>query len=115
VPTYDYRCKACSHELEVVQSFTDDPLTTCEVCGGELRKLFGAPGIAFKGSGFYKNDSRGTSKSTTPAPSEKTGADAAGSGKSSADSSGSSGSSNGSGTKKEPAASTSSSSSDTSS
>ena len=66
MPTYEYRCKGCGHELEVVQSFTDDALTTCEVCGGDLRKLFGNVGIAFKGSGFYKNDSRG-SGSKTPA------------------------------------------------
>ena len=66
MPTYEYRCKACGQELEVVQSFTDDALTTCEACGGQLRKVFGNVGIAFKGSGFYKNDSRG--KSTTAAP-----------------------------------------------
>jgi putative FmdB family regulatory protein len=70
VPTYDYRCKACGDELEVFQSFSEDPLTTCEACGGELRKLFGAPGIAFKGSGFYKNDSRGSKKSTVSASSD---------------------------------------------
>ena len=69
MPTYDYRCKACGQELEVFQSFSDDPLTTCEACGGQLRKLFGAPGIAFKGSGFYKNDSRGSSKSSSVAAS----------------------------------------------
>ena len=61
MPTYEYRCKACGQELEVVQSFTDDALTTCEACGGPLRKVFGNVGIAFKGSGFYKNDSRGKS------------------------------------------------------
>ena len=61
MPTYEYRCKACGQELEVVQSFTDDALTTCEACGGQLRKVFGNVGIAFKGSGFYKNDSRGKS------------------------------------------------------
>jgi len=65
VPTYEYRCKACGHELEVVQSFTDDSLTTCETCGGELRKVFGNVGIAFKGSGFYKNDSRGKPSTAT--------------------------------------------------
>ena len=63
MPTYEYRCKECGHELEVVQSFTDDSLTTCDVCGGPLRKVFGNVGIAFKGSGFYKNDSRGGSGS----------------------------------------------------
>jgi putative FmdB family regulatory protein len=64
VPTYEYRCKDCGLELEVVQSFTDDALTTCEACGGSLRKVFGNVGIAFKGSGFYKNDSRGKSSAT---------------------------------------------------
>lgn len=64
MPTYEYRCKACGEELEVVQSFTDDALTTCEACGGPLRKVFGNVGIAFKGSGFYKNDSRGKSSAT---------------------------------------------------
>ena len=64
MPTYEYRCKDCGNDLEVVQSFTDDALTTCEACGGRLRKLFGNVGIAFKGSGFYKNDSRGKSTST---------------------------------------------------
>ena len=65
MPTYEYRCKSCSTELEVVQSFTDDPLTTCEACGGELRKVFAAPGIAFKGSGFYKTDSRSGSSTSS--------------------------------------------------
>jgi putative FmdB family regulatory protein len=98
VPTYEYRCKACGHDLEVVQSFTDDPLTTCEACGGELRKLFGAPGIAFKGSGFYKTDSRGSKKSATPSSSsDKTSSDSGSSDKSS---------DNGSSAKKEPAATT---------
>ena len=67
MPTYDYRCKSCGHELEVVQSFTDDALTTCEVCGGDLRKVFGSVGISFKGSGFYKNDSRTSGKSSSSA------------------------------------------------
>jgi putative FmdB family regulatory protein len=103
VPTYDYRCKACGQELEVFQSFSDDPLTSCEACGGELRKLFGAPGIAFKGSGFYKNDSRGSRKSTTPAASSDKSSEKSGS------TSESSSSSNGSdSSKKEPAASSSS-------
>ena len=58
MPTYEYRCKDCGDELEVVQSFTDDALTTCPTCGGHLRKVFGNVGITFKGSGFYKTDSR---------------------------------------------------------
>ena len=95
MPTYEYRCKACSQELEVVQSFTDDALTTCESCGGQLRKLFGNVGIAFKGSGFYKNDSRGKPASTAvatdkggsdKASSDKSGSDKSGSDKSSSDS-----------------------------
>ena len=83
MPTYEYRCKACGHELEVVQSFTDDSLTSCDECGGALRKVFGNVGIAFKGSGFYKNDSRGKSattaatadKSSTDTGSDKSGSD----------------------------------------
>jgi putative FmdB family regulatory protein len=58
MPTYEYRCKDCGEHLEVVQAFTDDPLTECPACGGPLRKVFGNIGITFKGSGFYKTDSR---------------------------------------------------------
>ena len=58
MPTYQYACTACGERLEVVQRFTDDPLTECPVCHGRLRKVFGAVGIVFKGSGFYRNDSR---------------------------------------------------------
>ena len=77
MPTYQYRCRECDEELEVVQSFTDDPLTKCPNCKKKaLRKVFAAPGIAFKGSGFYKNDSRGGSgksgsKSSGSASSDK--------------------------------------------
>jgi putative FmdB family regulatory protein len=58
MPTYEYRCKECGQHLEVVQSFTDDPLTTCPACQGELRKVFSPIGVSFKGSGFYRTDSR---------------------------------------------------------
>ncbi len=58
MPTYEYACKNCGEHVEVVQSFKDDPLTECPACGGQLRKVFGNIGIAFKGSGFYKTDSR---------------------------------------------------------
>ena len=58
MPTYEYACKTCGEHLEVVQSFKDDALTVCPACGGELRKVFGSIGIAFKGSGFYRTDSR---------------------------------------------------------
>src|SRR5579875_3862590 len=58
MPTYEYACRSCGERLEVVQSFADPPLTSCGSCGGSLRKVFGAVGIVFKGSGFYKTDSR---------------------------------------------------------
>ena len=63
MPTYEYACKSCGEHLEVVQSFKDDALTTCPACGGPLRKVFGSIGISFKGSGFYKTDSRPAAKS----------------------------------------------------
>ena len=58
MPTYQYACTACGHQLEAVQSFSDEPLTECPACEGRLRKLFTRVGIVFKGSGFYRNDSR---------------------------------------------------------
>ena len=58
MPTYQYACTACDERLEAVQKFTDDPLTTCEACGGPLRKVYSPVGIVFKGSGFYRTDSR---------------------------------------------------------
>ena len=58
MPTYQYACTECDHRLEAVQSFSDAALTECPVCGGRLRKVFSAVGVVFKGSGFYKNDSR---------------------------------------------------------
>ena len=65
MPTYEYRCKNCGQHLEVQQRFTDDPLTECPTCEGPLRKVFGNVGIAFKGDGFYKTDSRSSSSSKT--------------------------------------------------
>ena len=65
MPTYEYACKKCGEHTEVVQSFTDKPLTKCPSCKGQLRKVFGNVGITFKGSGFYKNDSRSTSSSSS--------------------------------------------------
>jgi len=72
VPTYQYACTACGHQLEAVQSFADDPLTECPVCEGRLRKLFSAVGIVFKGSGFYRTDSRSGGTATDPAKSSDT-------------------------------------------
>ena len=67
MPTYQYACTACDERLEVVQKFTDDALTVCEACGGKLRKLFSAVGIVFKGSGFYRTDSRNGSNGSSEA------------------------------------------------
>ncbi len=58
MPTYQYVCTECGHDFETVQSFSDDALTECPVCGARLRKVFNSVGIVFKGSGFYRNDSR---------------------------------------------------------
>ncbi|MFK7423009.1 MULTISPECIES: FmdB family zinc ribbon protein [Micrococcus] len=58
MPTYAYRCKDCGHAFDVVQAFTDDALTECPACGGVLRKQYGSVGVSFKGSGFYRTDSR---------------------------------------------------------
>jgi len=65
VPTYQYTCNDCGHFLEAVQSFSDDALTVCPECGGTLRKVYNAVGVVFKGSGFYRTDSRGTSSSSS--------------------------------------------------
>ncbi|MEV7415745.1 FmdB family zinc ribbon protein [Streptomyces sp. NPDC089919] len=67
MPTYQYQCTECGEGLEAVQKFTDDALTECPNCKGRLKKVFSAVGIVFKGSGFYRNDSRGASSSSTPA------------------------------------------------
>jgi len=92
VPTYQYSCTECGEPLEAVQKFSDAPLTVCPACGGRLRKVFSPVGIVFKGSGFYRTDSRNGSSATAPAAKEKSSTE------SSATSD--SGSSNGSGDKK---------------
>jgi putative FmdB family regulatory protein len=65
VPTYQYACTECGHAFEQVQSFTDDALTTCPECTGRLRKIFNAVGVVFKGSGFYRTDSRSNDSSSS--------------------------------------------------
>ena len=80
MPTYEYRCKSCGHEMEVQQAFSDEPLDTCPECQGPLRKVYGNVGIAFKGSGFYKNDARGTSSSSSTSSTSSTSGDAGSSG-----------------------------------
>ena len=77
MPTYQYACTACGHRFEAVQAFTDDSLTTCPECGGQLRKVYGSVGVVFKGSGFYRTDSRAASTATAPAA-EKSGDKAGG-------------------------------------
>jgi len=72
VPTYAYACTTCEHRFEVQQSFTDAALTECPECQGRLRKLFNSVGIVFKGSGFYRTDSRSGSKSESAAASSST-------------------------------------------
>jgi putative FmdB family regulatory protein len=85
VPTYQYACTECGHRLEAVQSFSDEQLTVCPECAGRLRKVFNSVGIVFKGSGFYRTDSRAngkgeaktadsgsTSDSSTPSNSQST-------------------------------------------
>lgn len=67
MPTYEYLCQDCEEPLEVFQSFTDDALTVCPACGGALRKVYGSVGVVFKGSGFYRTDSR-DSKSSSSLP-----------------------------------------------
>jgi putative FmdB family regulatory protein len=67
VPTYQYSCTDCGHFFEEVQTFSDDSLTLCPECGGKLRKVFNAVGVVFKGSGFYRNDSRSSDSSASPA------------------------------------------------
>ncbi|CAL9458830.1 hypothetical protein SUDANB120_02597 [Streptomyces sp. enrichment culture] len=71
MPTYQYQCTECGEGLEAVQKFTDEALTECPSCQGRLKKVFSAVGIVFKGSGFYRNDSRGASSSSTPASTPK--------------------------------------------
>ncbi|MFD4921616.1 FmdB family zinc ribbon protein [Streptomyces goshikiensis] len=95
MPTYQYQCTECGEGLEAVQKFTDDALTVCPNCDGRLKKVFSAVGIVFKGSGFYRNDSRGASSSSTPASkpsSTSTAAPAAASSSSASSTAGSSGS-----------------------
>ncbi|MEU6050832.1 FmdB family zinc ribbon protein [Streptomyces xanthochromogenes] len=99
MPTYQYQCTECGEGLEAVQKFTDDALTVCPNCEGRLKKVFSAVGIVFKGSGFYRNDSRGASSSSSPASasasktSTSSGSDAKPAASSSSSSSGSSSSS----------------------
>jgi len=93
MPTYEYRCKDCGHSFDAYQSFKDDALTECPSCGGTVKKVFGNVGIAFKGSGFYKTDSRSSKPSPSAGSTAGNGAASSSGDSSSSDSSSSSGSS----------------------
>lgn len=93
MPTYQYTCVNCGENLEVVQKFTDDPLTVCPHCEGDLRKVFSPVGVVFKGSGFYRTDSRadgkngssnGSSKSSSNGSSSSSSSDSSSTSKSTA-------------------------------
>ena len=71
MPTYQYTCTECGEPLETVQKFSDEPLTVCPACGGRLRKVFSPVGIVFKGSGFYRTDSRKSATAAAPAATDK--------------------------------------------
>jgi putative FmdB family regulatory protein len=73
VPTYQYACTECGHAFDQFQSFSDEALTECPECGGRLRKVFNAVGVVFKGSGFYRTDSRSSTTATSPAASSGSG------------------------------------------
>ncbi|MGW4660414.1 FmdB family zinc ribbon protein [Streptomyces sp. NPDC004279] len=96
MPTYQYQCTECGEGLEAVQKFTDEALTECPNCGGRLKKVFSAVGIVFKGSGFYRNDSRGSSSSSSPASSKPSSSTSSSGSTSSGSTSSDSGSSSGS-------------------
>lgn len=91
MPTYQYACTVCGHRLEAVQSFSDDPLSVCPECAGKLRKVFSAVGVVFKGSGFYRTDSRAGNGSNGTKSGEAAKSDSASSGTKAETSSASSG------------------------
>ncbi len=112
MPTYEYACRACGHRLEAVQKFTDDALTECPDCGGTLRKVFGAPGIVLKGSGFYKTDARAADKRSSSDKSSSNGSDTSSKSDTKADTSSSKNAGSGSGSSSDTSSSASSASSD---
>ena len=97
MPTYEYECTACGQHIEVFQRFSEDPLTTCGVCGGKLRKVFHPAGIVFKGSGFYATDSRAKASSGASSTKDSDGGSSSAGATSSSDSGGGSTSKGGDG------------------
>jgi putative FmdB family regulatory protein len=110
VPTYSYACTECGNRFDAVQSFTDAALTTCSECNGRLRKLFGNVGVVFKGSGFYRTDSRESAKSSAKSSSNgsASGSESTSSSSTSSEKSGSTASNGSSSTSSAPAAAASS-------
>jgi putative FmdB family regulatory protein len=111
VPTYQYACTECGHRFDAVQAFTDNALTTCPVCAGKLRKVFSSVGVVFKGSGFYRTDSRSTKEAVAPAATTASNGSKSESSSSSGDSGSSSSSSTSSGSSDSASSSSSTSSS----
>ncbi|MCG7593039.1 FmdB family zinc ribbon protein [Mycobacterium sp. PSTR-4-N] len=109
MPTYSYACTECDNKFDVVQAFTDDSLTECPQCSGRLRKVFGKVGVVFKGSGFYRTDSRESGKSSTSAGAKSAGSESSSS--SSSDSSSSAASTSSTSSSESSSGSSSSSSS----
>ncbi len=99
MPTYQYACTDCGERLEVVQKFTDDALTVCPACDGRLRKVFSAVGVVFKGSGFYRTDSRAAANGSSNGSSSKASANGSADSSAGSSSSGSSSSDNASSSK----------------
>lgn len=90
MPTYSYQCTECDDRFDIVQAFTDDALTTCKRCSGRLRKRFNAVGVVFKGSGFYRTDSRESGKKASSSTNGSSSSDSGSSNSSSSEKSGSS-------------------------
>lgn len=108
MPTYAYTCTECGHAFDIHQSFSDAALTECPACGGRLRKVFSSVGVVFKGSGFYRNDSRSTTTSSTGATPASSGAGSSTTSSTGSSSSGSSATTSSSSTPSTPAAAPSS-------
>ena len=85
MPTYQYTCTECGEPVEALQKFTDEPLTVCAACGGRLRKVFSPVGIVFKGSGFYRTDSRKSASSDARSAATSTSAESSSNGSDTAD------------------------------
>jgi putative FmdB family regulatory protein len=109
MPTYQYRCTDCGHDLEAVQKFSDAALTECPNCGGSLRKLFNAVGVVFKGSGFYRTDSRAGNGDSSGSKDKGDGKESTGAKEKDTKEPAAAKATNGSGSTKQPAASAASS------